>query len=281
MCIIAAQQMGSPPLASDILANCWKENPHGAGYMFCEGGNVVIRKAFFKLEELENSYREDHGRYGQSSPFVLHFRWATHGSKNELNTHPHPVITGDVALVHNGVLRVLIPKGEDISDTIAYIREHLSWRTPKQLLGAKMRRRLEDDIGWQNKFVILRGDGELSIVNEREGEWSAGVWYSNDNYRSRLATYYVSGQGGASATAAIYGQLLWDEAPGSTEDIIGGLWEELIELEEREWDELTEDEWKRRLLLEEILDEGQSAAGREHAQMIGDYNRYLTRDDAA
>lgn len=281
MCIIAAQSMGSAPLASDILANCWKENPHGAGYMFCHEGNVIIRKAFFTLEELEGSYREDHNRCGQSSPFVLHFRWATHGSKNELNTHPHPIIPGDVAMVHNGVLRVLIPKGEDISDTIAYVRQHLSWRTPKQLLGAKTRRRLEGEIGWQNKFVILRGDGAMSIVNEREGEWADGVWYSNSSYRPHLATYYVKGQGS-----------LWDEddygfhhLPGSTlpleaqEALCVDLRDELMELEDKPWDELTEEEWKRRRLLEEVLE---SAAELEEAnQLHHEYTRYLMRDDAA
>jgi hypothetical protein len=271
MCIIAAQQMGSPPLASDILANCWKENPHGAGYMFCDGGNVIIRKAFFKLEELEGSYREDHGRYGQSSPFVLHFRWATHGSKNELNTHPHPIIPGNVAIVHNGVLRVQIPKGEDISDTIAYVRQHLSWKTPKQLLGAKMRRRLEGEIGWQNKFVILRGDGELSIVNEREGEWADGVWYSNSSYRPQLATYYVNGQGSLWDDEGDDAWASWRRLQRNHEDdALDELWDELMELEELEWDAMTEDQWKRRHLLEEIL-----------YDMEEEQTRYLLRDDAA
>lgn len=255
ICIIAAQSMGSAPLASDSLANCWKENPHGAGYMFCDGGNVIIRKAFFTLEELEGSYREDHGRYGQSSPFVLHFRWATHGSKNELNTHPHPIIPGNVAIAHNGVLKVDIPKGEDISDTIAYVRQHLSWKTPKQLLGAKTRRRLEGEIGGHNKFVILRGDGEMSIVNEREGEWAEGVWYSNSSYRPLLATYYVSGQGSLfwNDNEDEWGRSYFNRSLAVGSPAYEELWEELLELEEMEKGAMTEEQWRRHLLLEEVL----------------------------
>jgi glutamine---fructose-6-phosphate transaminase (isomerizing) len=62
-----------------------------------DGQHVVKEKG--KIRNLEAKLNDDDmvGTCG-----IGHTRWATHGAPNSINSHPH--VSGDVALVHNGII---------------------------------------------------------------------------------------------------------------------------------------------------------------------------------
>jgi len=114
-------------------------------------GIALVNNSFFvekkkgKISVLEDTLKDKD--LSEFTTGIAHTRWATHGEPSDLNAHPHVSESGDIAIIHNGIIenyrslrKVLESQGVKIttetdSEVIAHLIE-LYYKKSNNLLDA-------------------------------------------------------------------------------------------------------------------------------------------------
>ena len=82
-----------------------------AGLILFDGENLKLSKTKGKVSDLEEISSEItiNGTIGMG-----HTRWATHGVPNDVNSHPHLSNSGDLAIIHNGIIENYAPLKKEL-----------------------------------------------------------------------------------------------------------------------------------------------------------------------
>ena len=119
-------------------------------------GELSVKKTKGKVSDLEVLYKNENDKRGNIG--LGHTRWATHGPPNKINSHPHLSNSGELCIIHNGIIEnydalrtVLKRKGYDFkSDTdsevlVNFIEEIKKIKKVK--LGKAVRLALKEVVG--------------------------------------------------------------------------------------------------------------------------------------
>jgi glucosamine--fructose-6-phosphate aminotransferase (isomerizing) len=134
-----------------------------AGVAVYENGNIQVRKYKGRLAVLEEHLKKEtlDGCLG-----IGHTRWATHGEPSDVNSHPHTNCSGDIVVVHNGIIENYMSiKSMLIEHGYVFISE-----TDTEVLAHYLDFLYEGDLIEAVKKVLekIRGSYAFAVISRRE-----------------------------------------------------------------------------------------------------------------
>ncbi|MBS1584260.1 MAG: glutamine--fructose-6-phosphate transaminase (isomerizing) [Bacteroidetes bacterium] len=146
-----------------------------AGIALLNGDLSVYKKAG-KVSDLEKSIE---GKHLSATIGIGHTRWATHGVPNDVNAHPHISQSGNLAIIHNGIIENYAAIKEELqkrgytftSDTDTEVLVNLIEevrKTENTTLDEAVRIALNEVVGAYAILVIDRNNPD-QLVGARKG----------------------------------------------------------------------------------------------------------------
>lgn len=186
MCIAILKKEGAE-ITDETLAECYLRNSDGCGFSYIDNDGAMQVKKTMDYDEFLADFRM--AEQTCESPFLIHFRIATHGTVDEFNCHPFS-IDEETSFIHNGIVPAM-PTDARKSDTQMFNELFLQELPEGWRLNVAMKSMVEKFIG-QSKLVWLNTDGSWDIFNESKGVWEGEVWFSNTSYKPWPKTTYYT-----------------------------------------------------------------------------------------
>ncbi|MEA2518661.1 MAG: hypothetical protein QOF49_741 [Chloroflexota bacterium] len=138
-----------------------------------EAGDLFVEKRAGKLANLQTALadRTPHAAIG-----LAHTRWATHGRPNDLNAHPHQDCTGDITVIHNGI----IENFSDLRDGLEARGHTLTSETDTEAIAHLVEEAYRGDLADAVRATLKQLDGAYALVVMHRGEISRLVGARQD-----------------------------------------------------------------------------------------------------
>ena len=135
-----------------------------------EAGDLFVEKKVGKLANLAAAMedRTPHAGIG-----LAHTRWATHGRPNDLNAHPHVDCTGEITVIHNGI----IENFRELRDGLEARGHRLASETDTEALAHLVEEAYAGDLldAVRTALARARGAYAVAVMHVREPDRLVGA----------------------------------------------------------------------------------------------------------
>ena len=135
-----------------------------------ERGDLFVEKKAGKLANLQTAIAD---RTPYAAIGLAHTRWATHGRPNDLNAHPHQDCTGDITVIHNGI----IENFRELRDGLAERGHTLTSETDTEALAHLVEEAYAGDLADAVRDTLRKVEGAyaIAVMHRRETERLVGA----------------------------------------------------------------------------------------------------------
>ena len=128
-----------------------------------DAGQLFVEKRAGKLQVLTTALAE---RTPHAAIGLAHTRWATHGRPNDLNAHPHVDCTGEITVIHNGIIENFRELREGLADR----GHHLTSETDTEAIAHLIEEAYVGDIAEAVRAALRLVEGAYAIAVMHRGE---------------------------------------------------------------------------------------------------------------